>query len=107
MSDTYFDLPSRLEDTFLDIESDIIMDLQSNNAEYAALHDRMAELKQRYPFIEKVLTGGGEVHLTNEEHAPLVEYLHLLFKREDMERRHIYFRGHTDAFAYLKKIHAI
>ena len=31
MSDTYFDLPSRLEDTFLDIESDIIMDLQSNN----------------------------------------------------------------------------
>ena len=75
MSDTYTDLSSRLEETFLD--------------------------------IEKALTGSGEVHLTAEEHEPLVEYLHLLFKREDMERRHIYFRGHTDAFAYLKKIHAI
>ena len=107
MSDTYFDLPSRLEDAFSDIESDIIMDLQSNNAEYAALHDRMSELKQRYPFIEKVLTGSGEVHLTDEEHAPLVEYLRLLFKREDMERCHIYFRGHTDAFAYLKKINVL
>ena len=107
MSDAYFDLPSRLEDTFSDIESDIIMDLQRNDVEYAALHNRMAKLKQQYPFIEKVLTGNGEIHLADEEHTLLVEYLHLLFKRADMERRQIYFRGHTDAFAYLKKIHAI
>ena len=36
MSDTYFDLPSRLEDAFSDIESDIIMDLQDNNEEYVS-----------------------------------------------------------------------
>jgi hypothetical protein len=26
---------------------------------------------------------------------------------EDAERQHIYFRGHTDSFAYLKEIGAI
>ena len=107
MSETYFDLPARLEDAFSDIESDIIMDLRDNNEEYASINDRLAELKQKHSYIDKVLTGSGEIHLTDEEHATLAEYLLLLFKRADMERRQIYFRGHTDAFAYLKKIHAI
>ena len=107
MSDTYFDLPSRLEDAFSDIESDIIMDLQDNNEEYTALHNKMSEMKQQHPFIDKVMNGSGEIHLTEEEHAMFAEYLNLLFKRSDMERLQIYFRGHTDAFAYLKKIHAI
>lgn len=25
-------------------------------------------------------------------------------ERKNMERKHIYFRGHTDGFSYLKKI---
>ena len=107
MSDTYFDLPSRLEDAFSDIESDIIMDLRDNNEEYAALHDKISGMKQQHTFIDKVMNGSGEIHLTEEEHAALAEYLHLLFKLADMERLQIYFRGHTDAFAYLKKINAI
>lgn len=107
MSDTYFDLPSRLEDAFSDIESDIIMDLRDNNEKYAALHDKTSEMKKLHPFIDKVINGSGEIHLTEEEHVALAEYLHLLFKLADMERLQIYFLGHTDAFAYLKKIHAI
>lgn len=107
MSETYFDLPSRLEDAFSDIESDIIMDLRNNNEEYATLHDKISEMKQQHSFIDKVMNGSGEIHLTDEEHKAFAEYLHLLFKLADMERLQIYFRGHTDAFAYLKKIHAI
>ena len=107
MSDTNFDFLSHLEDAFLDIESDIIIDLRDNNEEYIALHNKIFELKQQHPFIDKVMNGCGEIHLTNEEHATLAEYLNLLFKRSDMERLQIYFRGHMDAFAYLKKIHAI
>lgn len=107
MNDTYFDLPSRLEDTFSEIESDIIMDLRENSEEYADLQSRISEMKQQHPFITKVMEGGGEIHLTAEEHTTLTEYLHLKFKLEDMERLQIYFRGHTDAFAYLKKIKAI
>lgn len=67
----------------------------------------MADLKRQYPVIDKVMEKSDEIHLTVEEHAALTEYLHLLFKLADMERRQIYFRGHTDAFAYLKKIHAL
>lgn len=107
MSETYFDLPSRLEDAFSDIEGGIIMDMRDNNEEYAALHDKMSEMKQQHPFIDKVMNGSGEIRLTEEEHAALAEYLHLLFKLADKERLQIYFQGHADAFAYLKKINAI
>ena len=31
MSDSYFDLPSRIEDDFAEIDSDIVMDLQNTN----------------------------------------------------------------------------
>ncbi len=34
-------------------------------------------------------------------------YMDLGERLEDMERQQIYFRGHTDAVAYLKKIGAI
>jgi hypothetical protein len=37
----------------------------------------------------------------------LVRYIGLQKDMEETERRHIYFRGHTDNFAYLKKIGAI
>lgn len=104
MSDTYFDLASRLEDTFSEIENDILADFKSNNKEYAKLKNRISEMKQQHPFIASVLDGSGEIHLTAEEHKVLAEYLHLKFEQEDMERLQIYFRGHTDAFAYLKKI---
>lgn len=107
MSDTYLDLPARLEADFPDMESDIITDLQENNEDYAAIKAKIAELKRQYPVIDKVMEKGGEISLTAEEHAALAEYLHLLFKLSDMERLQIYFRGHTDAFAYLKKIHAL
>lgn len=107
MNDTYFDLPSHLEDTFSEVESDIMMDLRENSEEYADLQSRISEMKQRHPFITKVMEGSGEIHLTAEEHAVLTEYLHLKFKQEDMERLQIYFRGHTDAFAYLKRIKAL
>ena len=64
-------------------------------------------MKQKYSFISNVLSGKGEVQLSTSEHTKLVEYFNLVRQLEDMERQHIYFRGHTDAVAYLKKIGAI
>ena len=107
MSDTYTDLPARIADAFPEIESDITMDLQDTNEEYAALSDEISGWKQRHPFIDKVMEGSGEIHLTAEEHTALAKYLSMKFCLEDMERLHIYFRGQTDAVAYLKKVHAI
>ena len=37
MSDTYFDLPSRLEDSFPEIDSDIVTDLRKTSEEYAEI----------------------------------------------------------------------
>lgn len=107
MRDTYLDLPTRIEDGFAEIDSDIMIDLRDTNEEYADLQEQLSNLKQQHPFIDKVMEGEGEIHLSGEEHAVLLRYLHLYRKMDDMERLHIYFRGQTDAVAYLKKIKAI
>ena len=63
----------------------------------------MDKLKTQYPVIDKMNEGSGEIRMTAEEHRAYVDYLNLARQMEDMERQHIYFRGHTDAVAYLKK----
>ena len=57
--------------------------------------------------VAEVMEDKGEIHLTAEEHAAFVQCLRLSRKLDDMERLQLYFRGHTDAVAYLKKIKAI
>ena len=107
MSDTYFDLPSRLEDSFSEIDSDIVTDLRKNSEEYDEIRQQISDLKKRFPCIMKVMEDKGEIQLTTEEHAAFVQCLRLLRKLDDMERLQLYFRGHTDAVAYLKRIKAI
>ena len=107
MSETYLDLPSRLEDAFPEIDNDIIMELRNENEEYSELLQKISDLKQQAPFLRDLLDGSGEIRLTAEEHAVFKQYLHLVRQRDDMERQQIYFRGHTDAVAYLRKIKAI
>ena len=107
MSETFLDLPSRLEDAFPEIDSDITMELRNENEEYAELLLKISDLKQKAPFLSDLLDGSGEIRLTAEEHAAFTQYLHLVRQRDDMERQQIYFRGHTDAVGYLKKIKAI
>jgi len=107
MSETYLDLPSRLEDAFPEIDNDIVLELQNENEEYAKLQKRISDLKRQEPFLMNLLDGSDEISLTAEEHAAFVQYLHLVRERDDMERLQLYFRGHTDAVAYLKKIKAI
>lgn len=107
MNDTYLDLAARLEDSSPDIENEIIVDLRENNEDYAALRGKISDMENTHPFIGQALNGSGEVCLTAEEHNILTEYLRLRFNLDDMEREAIYFRGHTDAVAYLKKIKAL
>ena len=107
MNDTYMDLGARLEESFPDIENEVIVDLRENNEDYADLRGKISDIENKHSFIEQVLHGSGEVNLTAEEHKVLTEYLRLRFNLDDMEREALYFRGHTDAVAYLKKIKAI
>ena len=107
MSETYLDLPSRLEDAFPEIDNDIMMELRNENEEYSELLQKISDLKQKALFLSDLLDGSGEIRLTAEEHVAFTQYLHLVRQRDDMERQQIYFRGHTDAVAYLRKIKAI
>lgn len=78
-----------------------------NSREYAEIQQQISELKKQFPCIMNVMEEKGEIHLTAEEHAAFVQCLRLQRKLDDMERLQLYFRGHTDAVAYLKKIKAI
>ena len=60
MRDSYFDLPSRIEDAFAEIDSDIVMDLLNTDEDYAGLSDRMDKLKTQYPAARFQLLGPPE-----------------------------------------------
>ena len=107
MNKSYLELPERIKDSFPDIDSDCVVDLRNTNTEYAELFQKLAVIKQQHPYIDKILEGDGEIALTAEEHAVFVDCMRLSRKLDDLERLHLYFRGHTDALAYLKEIKAI
>ena len=103
----FYNLAKRIEGAFPEIDSDISTDLFKQGGEYAALRQEADRLQQAHPVIEQVLEGEGAISLTADEHAAFVQYISLTRQMEEAERKHIYFRGHTDSFAYLKKIGAI
>lgn len=51
MSDTYFDLAERLEDSFPEIENEIILDLRENNEDYMALRGKISGIENKHSFI--------------------------------------------------------
>ena len=106
MDDSYCLLPERISEQFSEIDSDIVMDLSAASPEYAKLKAQMEELKRQNPVIGALLEGKGELSFTADEHEALKEFIRLYMRADNMEREHIYFRGHADGFAYLKKIGA-
>lgn len=106
-SSSYLDLSDRIADSFDEIENDITVDLRKTNEEYYSLYQSIAELKAKHAFIDKVMEGDGELSLSAEEHEVLTKFFRLQFRFESMERQHIYFRGHTDCYSYLKKVGAL
>lgn len=109
--DSYYNLVQRIEDLFAEMDSAITMALPETDEKYSALRQEIRQLRKDYPMIDKVLEGdgesGGAISISADEHAALVQHRVLTFQMEDIERQQIYFRGHTDCLAYLKRIGAI
>lgn len=105
--DDYYNLAERIEDIFDEIDSDTCVDLRDIDSEYTKKWDETIRLKKDFPVIPQITERDGAVSLSAEEHKALVRYLGLKNEMENMERKQIYFRGHTDNFAYLKRIGAI
>lgn len=106
-NEMFTDLPRRIEEGFPEMENEMLMELRRRDDEYAEIHKRFYDLQEQHPFILEVLEGKGGISLTGEEHDILLDYLALYRKMDEKERIHIYFRGHTDALAYLKRIGAV
>jgi hypothetical protein len=105
--DSFYDLAERIEDAFPEIDSDITVDLRETDDAYRSLCGELDKLQDEYPSVIRVLECEGAIGLTADEHAALLRYLDVKRNMEDMERKRLYFRGHTDGFAYLKRIGAI
>lgn len=105
--DDYYNLAERIEDVFEEIDSDTCADLREADSEYKEMWDEVIKLQKDFPVIPKITEGDGAVSLSAEEHKALVRYLGLKNEMENIERKQIYFRGHTDNFTYLKKIGAV
>ena len=103
----FYDLVERIKDSFMEIDSDIMVDLKKQDEDYANMCRELGEMESRYPFILEVTEGSGAISLTTEEHEIVRQYMSRMFEKETIERCQIYFRGHTDGYAYLKKIGAI
>ena len=100
----FCDLVERIKDSFMEIDSDIMVDLKKQDIEYADMCQKLGEMESRYPFILEVTEGSGAIRLTGEEHEIVRKYMSRMFEKETIERCQIYFRGHTDGYVYLKKI---
>jgi len=107
INDIYPDFLQMIDDGFSDMDDAIVNALPESNEHYADMIAREQELMRRFPKIENWLEEEGSLTLTAEEHAGLVEYIELAAEKEDVERLSIYYAGHKDCYAYLKKIGAI
>lgn len=106
MEASYYTLMERISEQFSEIDGDMVMELRSNSTKYSGIKNQIRQLDQEYPAIQRLLEDEGEIHLSADEHKALLDYLQLYLEATNMEREHIYFRGHTDGFAYLNKIGA-
>ena len=83
------------------------MDLAAVSPEYTESKTQRKELKRQNPVIGALLESNGELSFSAGEHEALKEFIRLYMRADNMEREHIYFRGHADGLAYLKKIGAV
>lgn len=97
-------LVKRMEELFYEIDNDIAINLLHSNEEYSKLYYRRIEIQQQHPAVQKAVDGEGGVSLSKDEHKALIEYLSVNEQEDSMERLEIYFQGHADCMAYLKKI---
>jgi hypothetical protein len=100
-------LPDHIDEMFSGMDSQIVIALKESDEDYAALARDLDDVDRRFPKIEQWLEGSGALTLTAEEHAGLALHTALTSKAEDMERRAIYYAGHRDCLAWLKKIGAL
>ena len=107
IDDYYSGLVQRIDIGFSEMDSSIVTSLSETDDRYVNLKVKETELKERFPKIERWFEDKETLTLSAEEHSGLAEYLEINAEMESIERLAIYYAGHKDCFAYLKRIGVI
>ena len=98
----------RIDAEFSELDSDTCMHLRSINSTYDKLCKQSIKLQTDYPVVVQIVEMGrkavGTLTLSEEEHKALMKCLDVRNEMARMERKHLYFQGHKDNYAYLTKI---
>jgi hypothetical protein len=98
-----FSYMQQVESLFDEISNEVINRLR-NDETYMGLVRRRIEVQVQFPFIRSVFEGDEAVFPTADERLAWLEVKRTLDETEQMERLALYVQGHTDCFAYLRKI---
>lgn len=96
----------QFEQSFDVLEDAITRRLRSEEAYIIWVHRRI-EIQVQYPFIKGVMDGDASVFPSDQDYQAWVEVQKSLDATVRMERMALYWQGHTDCYAYLKKIGAL
>jgi hypothetical protein len=102
----YYDLVQRLDDAFIEIDSDMCVYLRQNDDDYIALYHEHRDLTNKFSFIEDMTNGTVPASLGTDEISALTRCIALKYAMNCAELKAMYYRGHTDCIAYLRKIEA-
>ncbi|MCU6708034.1 hypothetical protein M6D81_04845 [Paenibacillus sp. J5C_2022] len=96
----------RLEQSFDDLEDEITRRLRCEEA-YMMWVQRRVAIQVQHPFIKSVMDGDAGVFPSDQDYRAWLEVQKTLDETVRMERMALYWQGHADCYAYLKKMGAL
>lgn len=96
----------RLEQGFDDLEDEITRRLRREEVYMKWVQERVA-IQVKHPFIKGIMDGDAGVFPSEEDYQAWQEVQKTLDETVRMERMAIYWQGHADCYAYLRKMGAL
>ncbi|CAM3282089.1 MULTISPECIES: DUF6664 family protein [Paenibacillus] len=96
----------RLEQVFDDLDNEVTRRLRNEEA-YMMWVQRRVEIQLQHPFIKGIMDGDAGVFPSDQDYQAWLEVQKTLDETIRMERMALYWQGHADCYAYLKKIGAL
>ncbi|MEY8378830.1 hypothetical protein AALD22_24330 [Lachnospiraceae bacterium 56-18] len=93
-----------VEDNFSELENAVLCNLEERDCAYKAVCRQLRHMIEMYPFIAEITEGVGKITISEEEHRVLTDFFKADLEKEELERMQLYFQGHIDGYAYMKKI---
>lgn len=105
----YDDILELIDSNFNGIYSSVEIELRENDGEYLKITKEMKRILADTPAITDVAEGSsdGVAALSIDDAKALTAYIRLASRRDMIQSRAMYYRGHKDNYAYLKRLGAV